>query len=60
MKKSKTDAEQLTSKSNVNNETLENLQYSPEIEGNKQFHPPETTFPFPKRKFGSKLQCSLA
>ena len=54
MKKSKTDAEQLTSKSNVNNETLENLQYSPEIEGNKQFHPPETTFPFPKRKFESR------
>ena len=34
--------------------TQENLQYSPEIEGNKQFHPPETTFPFPKRKFGSR------
>ena len=26
--------------------TQENLQYSPEIEGNKQFHQPETTFPF--------------
>ena len=25
-------------------QTQENLQYSPEIEGNKQFRPPETTF----------------
>ena len=52
-KKSKTDAEQQTSKSNANNDKQENLQYFPKIEGNKPFHPPET-FPFPKRKFGSR------
>ena len=53
-KKSKSDAEQQISKSNAkNNDTQENLQYFPEIEGNKQFHPPET-FQFPKRKFGSR------
>ena len=57
-KKSKTDAEQQTSKSNApnaNNDTQENLQYSPEIEGNKQFHPPET-FPFPKRHVLANLE----
>ena len=40
--------------------TQENLQYSPEIEGNKQFHPPEKTFPFPKRKFGSRDRSFIA